>query len=92
MRLFNIYCLIKCKKNLLSYVFMLSCFCCFLHFILVHVRLGSCSVNQSLVAVLMVVGANGEPGLSAPNLAAEASSPGNANVIIHLLRVVEEAV
>ncbi len=61
------------------------------HFISVHVRLGFCSVIQSLVAMWTVAGANGVPGLSARFLVEEESSSGNASVITRLLRLVGEA-
>lgn len=54
-------------------------------------RLGFYSVSQSLVAMLTVAGASGEPGPGARLLAGEESSSGDASVITHLLRVVEEA-
>lgn len=54
-------------------------------------RLGFCSVVQSLVAMWTVAGANGVPGLSAHFLVEEESSSGNASVITRLLRLVGEA-
>lgn len=54
-------------------------------------RLGFCSVSPFLVVMLTVAGATGDPGLSAHFLAMEGSRLGDASVIIHFLRVVEEA-
>ena len=60
-------------------------------FVLVHARPGFCSVSQSPVAMLMAAGANGQPGPTARFHAEEESSLGDASVIIHLPRAVEEA-
>lgn len=57
----------------------------------VHVRLGFCSVNRSLVAMLTVAGANGGSGLSVHFLVVEESSSRDASVITHPLRMVGEA-
>ncbi|KAA8580474.1 hypothetical protein FQN60_013432, partial [Etheostoma spectabile] len=54
--------------------------------------LGFCGVNQSLVVMLMVAGANGGPGPSARSLVEEESSSGDASVITRPLRAVGEAV
>lgn len=49
------------------------------------------SVGLSLVAMLMVTGVSGDPGLNAHFLVVEESSLGDVCVIIRPLRVVEEA-
>lgn len=82
----SLYVCAKNKKSISYYTF-----CWLSVFLAVHVRPGFCSVSQSLGALLTVAGANGKPGPSVRLLAVEGSSPGNASVIIHLLRVVEEA-
>ena len=79
------------KNSILLFSFILL-FCHLSHYISVHVRLGFCSVNLSLVAMLMVAGANGGSGLSVHFLVEEESSSGDASVITHPLRVVGEAV
>ncbi|KAF0028339.1 hypothetical protein F2P81_019426 [Scophthalmus maximus] len=56
-----------------------------------HVKLGFCSVSRCPVATSTVAGANGQPGPSARFLVEEESISGDDSVIIHLLRVVEEA-
>ncbi|CAF98844.1 unnamed protein product, partial [Tetraodon nigroviridis] len=58
----------------------------------VHVRRESFGVDQYLVAILMVVGASGGPGASAPFTVEEESCFGDASVITHLLRMVGGAV
>lgn len=54
-------------------------------------KLGFCSVSRCPVATSTVAGANGQPGPSARFLVEEESISGDDSVIIHLLRVVEEA-